>query len=115
MRCSPVGLYWFDGYRPTHSGVGAQQEWIHSVAYFMIDIKSLSWRRLIWCRSELLRTANRGVSSAPFNPLVLGFRSLVFDVLLGFLGFRELFPSFQSLTSVPEYPCSLISLPLVLV
>ncbi|KAI9010840.1 hypothetical protein CLU79DRAFT_839544 [Phycomyces nitens] len=132
-RQRPVGLYWFDGYRPAHFGVGAQQEGKHSVAYFMMDIKvclcrnavwsrhnsprvverrvhcllalgcivvsayttlvtvklfaigcilalrSSTWRRLIWCRSELLRTANQGVSSAPFSPLVLGFRSSRFS------------------------------------
>ncbi|KAI9008840.1 hypothetical protein CLU79DRAFT_849452 [Phycomyces nitens] len=36
----PVGFYWFDGYRPAHFGVWAQQEGKHSVAYFMMDIKS---------------------------------------------------------------------------
>ncbi|KAI9031775.1 hypothetical protein CLU79DRAFT_831029 [Phycomyces nitens] len=39
-RQRPVGLYWFDGYRPAHFGVWAQQEGKHSVAYFMMDIKS---------------------------------------------------------------------------
>ncbi|KAI9019558.1 hypothetical protein CLU79DRAFT_846723 [Phycomyces nitens] len=35
---SLVGVYWFDGYFSAHFGVGAQQEGIHSVAYFMMDI-----------------------------------------------------------------------------
>ncbi|KAI9013341.1 hypothetical protein CLU79DRAFT_838736 [Phycomyces nitens] len=113
-RQRPVGFYWFDGYRPAHFGVWAQQEGKHSVAYFMMDIKrrvhcllalgcivvsayttlvtvklfaigcilalrSSTWRRLIWCRSELFCTANLGVSSAPFSPLVLGFRSSRFS------------------------------------